>query len=484
VGVNSRTDGDYDRLFLYLYDPSGNQVAADENYQPFNQASITYNANTTGVFKVKSYLGLASATRNLSTSSPYLLTPALHNKETTRDIPSGDAVWYDLTVSTPGLVGVNSRTDGDYDRLFLYLYDPSGNQVAADENYQPFNQASITYIANITGVYKVKSYLGRASASRNLSISYSVLRTVNLPQSPVSTTKGIPVPTESTPNPGPIDPPLPPPIIPIAAAAGTTIAVGTVAAFAGGSIMNRFSNFWAKFDEMFIELFREFFKKLFKKLFKKIIQILFGDKLISRIGELSNSYLSETLKLIIGGGILFFAFSIAYSGVANKIKYDISPLIFLVSLAFFSMFSEISQDLGLKFTLKSAGINSVFRLSPIGSLITILSGFSGLVIAAVGSSKSLNKDNNPQINVLAIASGSLLNMLFGLVLLVLSLLLQMNWLAAVGAVPSLASATCGLFPSYPFEGRNIFKDNRFIWGLLFFISLMLYLLARMVFTRG
>ncbi len=183
----------------------------------------------------------------------------------------------------------------------------------------------------------------------------------------------------------------------------------------------------------------------------------------------------DFIKLIIGGGIIFFAFAIEKIHESNN-EYEVDPLIFLLSLAFFAMIAEIGHNLAFKFSLKSVGSNLRFELSLIGAFITITSGFLGFVIAAAGGTKVIREIKNSLIEPIVTASGSFFNLMFGILLLFISISFQIKWLA-IGALPNLAYATFCLFPTYPFEGRKVFKGNKFLWGLLFFFSLMFYLLV-------
>jgi hypothetical protein len=175
VGVNTWTDGssENDDIYLYLYDPTGTQVAS--NIGRYDQASITYTVTKTGTYRVKSHLvdAYGGGTRTISTSSYLPLSKLPHNIWTATDISEGDAVWCDLTVSETGVVGVNTWTDGssENDDIYLYLYDPTGTEVAS--NIGRYDQASITYAVTKTGTYRVKSHLVDAYSGGTRTISTS-----------------------------------------------------------------------------------------------------------------------------------------------------------------------------------------------------------------------------------------------------------------------------------------------------------------------
>ena len=256
------------------------------------------------------------------------------------------------------------------------------------------------------------------------------------------------------------------PLTPIAAAAGTTAMVGVAATLSGGYIFNRISNYLIKFDEMF----KEFLKIGGEFALEEVVENKFGE---NKEKGYSNS--GEFKRYIIGGGILFLAFAI--SPQSHAVEYNVDQIVFLFALAFFAMFAQIGHNLAFKFFLRSAGIKSVFKLSPIGVIITVLSGAVGFLITVVGGTKILHDFDNPFNEAMATASGSLFNLLLGAFLLFVGMFMNIEWIALAGAMPNLVYATFCLFPTYPFEGRRVFEGNKFLWGLLFFFSLMFYFIV-------
>ena len=175
IGVNAWTDGasENDDISLTLYSPAGTKVASSTGY--YNKVSITYAATETGTYKVKVNLDDADAggTRKISVSTPISLSASPHNKETAINIAEGDAVWYDVTVSAAGAIGVNAWTDGslENDDISLTLYSPAGSKVTSSTGY--YNKGSIIYAATETGAYKVKVNLDDADAGGTRKISVS-----------------------------------------------------------------------------------------------------------------------------------------------------------------------------------------------------------------------------------------------------------------------------------------------------------------------
>jgi len=196
LGVNVWTNGtsENDNIYLYLYDPTGSEVIYDSG--SYNKASITYASSTTGTFKIKIYLDDAAGggTREISVSSPLLLSALPHNKETSIDIAEGDAIWYGLTVNNIGTFGVNAWSDGtpENDDIYLYLYDPTGSEVIYDSG--SYNKASITYTSSTTGTFKIKIYLDDAAGSgtRKISVSSPIQLLGITSSTPISTSTSSP----------------------------------------------------------------------------------------------------------------------------------------------------------------------------------------------------------------------------------------------------------------------------------------------------
>ncbi|HJH30128.1 MAG TPA: hypothetical protein C5S51_10665 [Methanosarcinaceae archaeon] len=183
VGINAWTEGisENDDILIYLYDPSGNEVTYKKGY--YNQISIAQPVTITGMYKVKVYLedSYDGGLSKVSVSSPLPMSASPHYIDTTTDVSEGNAIWYDLTVSEAGVVGINAWTEGisENDDILIYLYDPSGNEVIYKMGY--YNQISIAQPVTITGTYKVKVYLedsydgglGKVSVSSPISMSAS-----------------------------------------------------------------------------------------------------------------------------------------------------------------------------------------------------------------------------------------------------------------------------------------------------------------------
>ncbi len=127
VGINAWTEGisENDDILIYLYDPSGNEVTYKKGY--YNQISIAQPVTITGMYKVKVYLedSYDGGLSKVSVSSPLPMSASPHYIDTTTDVSEGNAIWYDLTVSEAGVVGINAWTEGisENDDILIYLYD-------------------------------------------------------------------------------------------------------------------------------------------------------------------------------------------------------------------------------------------------------------------------------------------------------------------------------------------------------------------------
>ncbi|MBC2707118.1 MAG: hypothetical protein HF975_11195 [ANME-2 cluster archaeon] len=487
-GINSWTDGSSDCVNLYLYDPNGDAVATYEVSSLLSKASVTYFATTTGNYRVKSSLESGDTARNISTSSPYPLSLLPHNKKTTTDVIKGDVIFYDLTVSEPGVFGINSWTDGSSDCVNLYLNDPNGNEVATYKVSSLLSKASITYAATTTGTYLVISSLESSYDARNISTSspYPLVVRNKSDISPNATRAS----TDSPQIPPTPKPSLP--VFPIAVSAGVTAMVGIAAAIPGNPALNCLSYHWRKIDELINGFLRAIGGKIYKKFehtnkFKCLLNTLakLWAKLFSvdmmqkwsQNNEIKVERHIEIIRLILAGGILFLAFSLEACRETHISEFGIKPLLFIVSLAFFAMLAEIGHDFAIKISHNSLGGKSIFKISFFGAIVTIISGWFGFVITAAGGTRISNLIDNSFKEAIAASSGAIFNLTMGFFLLLFSNYFpDFKWLVFTGAMPNLAYATFSLFPIYPFEGRDIIKGNCILWGILFFLSLMFYLL--------
>lgn len=269
------------------------------------------------------------------------------------------------------------------------------------------------------------------------------------------------------------------------AAVGTTVMIGAAASMSGGSILNGLSSYWKKLEEMV----REFLKIGGKFSYEELeVKILSGLKREIKAKEFENK--GELKGLFIACGAMFFAFALELHPFSHSFKVgaatsscfncfelfkDVNPFLFLLSIALFSIVAEIGHEFVIKLSLKNVGGKSVFELSLIGTIITIISGIFGFVISAAGGTKILHKFKKSKKDALVASSGSLFNLILGLFLLFI--FFNIKWLALASAMPNLAYATFCLFPTYPFEGRRVFNGSKGLWSLLFLSSMFFYTFA-------
>lgn len=156
-------------LDMYLYNPSGTEVA--RAYTTSNPENISYNATTTGRYKVKvtAYSGstsfLLSATHNINTSATgrAVLTDTVDKAGTSYK-------QYSLTAgSTSGTINIELSWTGTAD-LDVYLYNASGTEVA--KSYTTRNPESISYIVPATGNYTIKVVAYSGSATYDLKVTW------------------------------------------------------------------------------------------------------------------------------------------------------------------------------------------------------------------------------------------------------------------------------------------------------------------------
>ena len=389
-------------------------------------------------------------------SSPILLSQLPHNVVTVHDVPEGHLEWFERSVNTNDIIGINAWTDGirEFDDVYIYVYDPNNVETSSSG---PYNKASITYIANSSGKYSIKVILNDADSggTRNLSTSITLLSGKN--------NIFIPPPPQNIDE---IIEELPELLeIPFAASVATTVVVGTLAGF-WGIIFNVVGGYLKKLDE----IIREFLKIGLDFSWDEIEQTIIRNESV-----IIPSITGDFKRVTAGGVVIFFAFMIEFFRFSDGFNYGVNPIVFILSLAFFAMFAEISHELVIKYTSRSLDGKSVFEFSFIGTIVALISGMMGFVIPAAGGTKILKNFTSPLEEAIVVASGSFFNLMIGVLLLFISISYNIHWLILAGALPNLANAAFCLFPAYPFEGRRVFKGNKWFWGLLFSFSMMFYL---------
>lgn len=268
-------------------------------------------------------------------------------------------------------------------------------------------------------------------------------------------------------------------------------------------IGSKFNEILTEFLEKLTEILKEFMQLLsklgFEELEVKILGIL--ERIFSKgvLGKIFSSggrkqgvlmaflfkeekgieeilFVKEFKNMFIAGVAIFLAFFVTEIRHFNEMDYEsVSPIVFLLCLAIFAMIAEIGHDLAIRLSLKSVEGKSVFELSPIGTVITILSGIFGFVVPAAGGTKIFYTFKNYIKDAIVASSGCLFNLIVGILVVLISLYFNSKWFALAGAFPNLALGTFCLFPFNPFEGKRVFIGSKIIWELLFFTSMLLYL---------
>ncbi|HIH44799.1 MAG TPA: hypothetical protein HA257_06950 [Candidatus Methanoperedenaceae archaeon] len=341
----------------------------------------------------------------------------------------------------------------------IVLRGLNGTEIKRASGFRAFD-LFIEQVLPSTGTYTVQVYSG-GTAKGNYSLYASSLLA---PQSTVAprTTSPAPAKTQGQNTTAPIRE-IPSLIIPAATAGIITLLVGIMSTFFEESLLHGLSVIWEKIDKVLRKFLGIGGKYTWEDLEKKFLA-----------GE--NVEIPENnLWIAIGGVIIFLAFLIELTLYSHETPYDASSPIFIVSLAFFVMLAEIGHDLVARFSLQSMGGKKLMELSLLGSVVTILTGIMGFVVTAVLSSKVLRKSENIMQEAVVTLSGSIFNLLVGMLVLLVTLVLNIKWLALAGAMPNLAYATFSLLPFYPFEGKAVIKGSIWLWGLMFFVSMMLYI---------
>jgi len=79
----------------------------------------------------------------------------------TPNVEGGESLWFDIDLNTLGILGIDAWTNktscsSTADAIEMYLYSPEEQLLATKSS--ECNKVSITYHANITGIYKLRVY--------------------------------------------------------------------------------------------------------------------------------------------------------------------------------------------------------------------------------------------------------------------------------------------------------------------------------------
>jgi len=216
-------------------------------------------------------------------------------------------------------------------------------------------------------------------------------------------------------------------------------------------IITKLSQIWSKLSEgilsvldKFKEILTEFLEKL-TDIFKEFMQLL------SKLGfeELEGKILEILEKISSSKGLLGKIFS---SG--GKTQERIMTFIF-------------KEEKEIEAILLVEEFKNLFIA---GGAI-----FFAFVVPVSGGTKRSYTFKNSRKDAIVASSGSLFNLIVGILVLLISLIFNSKWFALAGAFPNLALCTFCLFHFSPFEGKRVFFGSKIVWGLLFFTSVLLYL---------
>jgi Zn-dependent protease len=141
----------------------------------------------------------------------------------------------------------------------------------------------------------------------------------------------------------------------------------------------------------------------------------------------------------------------------------------------------IVHELAHKFTAQKYGLWAEFRLNSLGLLVTLLSIFSPIKLIAPGAVMIYGYGaTEDQIGKISL-SGPLTNVAQTLLFVFLLKIYQNNDILAQIALLNIWLAFFNLLPIGPFDGKKIFDWDKEIWGVLFGISTVLFIVLSILF---
>jgi Zn-dependent protease len=161
--------------------------------------------------------------------------------------------------------------------------------------------------------------------------------------------------------------------------------------------------------------------------------------------------------------------------VAFPLAGSFSP-VDLAILSFGIFLALIIHELAHKFTAQKYGLWAEFRLNSLGLLITLLSIFSPIKLIAPGAVMIYGFGaTEDQIGKISL-SGPLTNVAQSLFFVSLLGIYPNNAILPQIALLNIWLAFFNLLPIGPFDGKKIFDWNKKVWGILFGISAVLFLI--------
>lgn len=204
-------------------------------------------------------------------------------------------------------------------------------------------------------------------------------------------------------------------------------------------------------------------------------------------------YKSELLHFLIGGSLIFIIGLISFYN-PQLIELDLTWAIFMLAAFYTAAF--LFHEFGHRQVAKHYDLQTKFRLLTFGMILTafgLVAGIFSLItsstalpsLALPGAVVVLGLDKIDKRTGLCKAAGPIINLVFGSILLVISLLIPSS-LYPLNMFIGFAAAlnfTLGLFNMIPIgilDGQNILKWNKKVYVILFTPLLILLVITYML----
>jgi Zn-dependent protease len=201
-------------------------------------------------------------------------------------------------------------------------------------------------------------------------------------------------------------------------------------------------------------------------------------------------YSSELLHLIIGASLIFIIGLIVFYS-AQLIRLNLSWAIFL--LAGFYTTAFLFHEFGHRQVAKHFGLQTKFRLLTFGMILTIFGLIAGLfslisdsmrlpILALPGAVVVLGLDKVDRTTGLCKAAGPIVNLVYGSILLVTSLIIPkdlfpLNLFVGYAAALNFMLALFNMIPIGILDGQNIWKWNKAFYVILAGALILLLFIA-------
>ncbi|MBS7648315.1 MAG: AN1-type zinc finger domain-containing protein [Candidatus Bathyarchaeia archaeon] len=209
----------------------------------------------------------------------------------------------------------------------------------------------------------------------------------------------------------------------------------------------------------------------------EVVRLPFYRKTFSRYFSRLSSR-TEIAHLILGT-IMVMLVGLSVAIIEVRLSNPLSIL--LLTFTFASAF--IPHELGHKFTAKYYGLWAEFRLSLIGVIITFISIFSPIIkIVSPGAVLVSGEASRKTMGRVAL-SGPVINIVLSALFFVLGFSYNSLILRIISVWGSMVNAYVSLFNLIPFgilDGAKIFWWNKYLWALVFLLSLMMVIVILIV----